>query len=160
MKIIRNTTLSSILVQDTGVYINAGESYTIDEQTYLLWAGSESVTPLVTSGDLVVNDGAGDLLFADGLRFLKYPDRLSVKLNSAQTTIVTTELNFTGAVTVADNGDGKATVNIGSGTPEPCLREVTLVMLGGTLPMNIESNLLFEPDPINNIIKFFKEEVV
>lgn len=160
-KIVRNITASGILVQDTGVHIDSGENYIIDSQTYLLWTNSLDVIPLITSGDLVINNGTYDLSPADGIRFLQYPDRLLIKQNGTSITDVATELNFVGSVSVTDNANGRATVSISStAVVEPCLREVTLVMLGGTIPMNVESNLLFEPDPVNNTIKFYKEETL
>lgn len=38
------------------------------------------------------------------------------------------------------------------------LREVTLVQLGGSLFMNIESNVLFEPEPVNDTIYLLGEK--
>jgi hypothetical protein len=160
-KIIRNTTSSGIFIDDTGVYIDSGKSYVIDTHTYLLWANSLDIIGYVNSGDLVINDGFSDLSPSAGLRYLQYPDRLNVKLNSTTSIPVVTSLNFSGSVSVTDNGDGAATVNVNTvAETAPSLREVTLVLLGGTIPINTESNLLFEPDPVNSAIKFYREETL
>jgi hypothetical protein len=154
-KIIKNTTNTGILVQDTGTYIDANSSYEIDNQTYLLWAASESIISLIQSGDVVVNNGNTDLSAIEAIKFLEYPDRITVKANSTTATRVTTELNFTGDVAVSGSSDGIANINIGVFN---VLREVVLVQLGGSLFMNIESNALFEPDPVNDTIKLLREQ--
>ena len=154
-KIIKNITSSGILVQDTGVYIDANSSYEIDNQTYLLWAASQSVIPLIQSGDIIINNGNSDLSVLEAIRFLEYPDRITVKENSTTVTRVTTELNFTGAVSVSGLDDGVANIDVGVSS---VLREVTLVQLGGSLFMNIESNVLFEPEPVNDTIYLLGEK--
>ncbi len=76
-KYITNTTASPILVVQAGVEIAALSTYEVITQDYLLWASAEvlaEVTPLITSGDLVVNDGVMNLSVADGVNFLEYPD--------------------------------------------------------------------------------------
>jgi hypothetical protein len=159
-KIIRNTTLSGILVQDTGVHIDSGESYTIDTQTYLLWANSIDIVGYINSGDLVVNNGTVDLTINDGIRFLQYADRLDISLNGTTLNRVTASLDFQGSVSVSSDNNGKAIVNVTAGSALPSLREVTYILLGGSVPMSVESNLLFEPDPINDVILFLREEVL
>jgi hypothetical protein len=161
MKSLRNTTASGIFINDTGVHIDAGETYVIDEPTYLLWAASIEIAPYIASGSIVVNNGSYDLNPNDGIRFLQYPDRVLVKQNGTSVTDVATELNFVGAVSITDNGSGRATISVNStASIEPCLREVTYVSVGTGLFYSVESNLLFEPDPMNDTIKFYKEETL
>jgi hypothetical protein len=160
-KILKNTTISTIFVLDTGVSIPGGFSYEIPQMDYLLWASSTEVVPLITSGDLIVNNGSVDLSASDGVRYLQYPERITIKDNGSNTSFVTSELDFTGSVSVTNSGNGKATIQVnGSSSSVPCLREVQFVLLGGSIPVNTESNLLFEPDPTNSVIKFMREEVI
>ena len=161
-KILKNTTASIVFINDTGVSINASGQYIIPHTDYLLWAASLDYQSLVTAGTIVVNNGSIDFAPNDGIRYINYADRAKVQVNGVDITQVATTLNFTGSVTVTDNSNGKATVNVTGtgGSSTPCLREVTYVLLGGTIPMSVESNLLFEPDPINDIILFFKEEIL
>ena len=159
-KILKNTTNFSVFVGDTGISIPANSSYDITESELLLWVSSSDILSLISNGTIVVNNGSSDLSSNDGIRFLQYPDRLTVKVNDNDTVNVTTDLNFTGNVTVTDNGDGKATINVGTGasTPDPILREVTAVHYPFGL-VNITSDLLFEADPVNDVIRFLKEEI-
>ena len=76
-KIIKNTTAADIMVDQAGILIEASTQYQIEVQDYLLWASAAvlaEVSPLITSGDLVVNDGIQDLSVSDGINFLEYPD--------------------------------------------------------------------------------------
>lgn len=77
MKTIRNTTGSTITLSALGLQIPAGITYTIEVEEYLVWASDVAlaeVSPFITSGDLVVNDGLYDLAPAYGIYYLKYPD--------------------------------------------------------------------------------------
>jgi hypothetical protein len=159
-KIIKNTTGSVVFIPDVGISLDPFAVYDITESELLMWVASLDIIPLVNSGTLIVNNGSVDLTAAEGVRFLQYPDRLSVQQSGTDVTRITTELNFTGAVTVTDNTDGKVTVNVSTtGTISPSLREVTMVQYPFG-PVNIESNLLFEPDPQNDTILFLKEEIL
>lgn len=76
-KLITNTTASAIVISKAGIRIAAGATYTVEVRDYLLWASDEVLTqviPLITSGDLVVNDGIQNLSVSDGINFLEYPD--------------------------------------------------------------------------------------
>ena len=162
IKLLKNTTNVIVFISDVGISIPALGTYLITTQEYLLWAASLDYQSLVTSSTIVVNNGSIDLAPNDGIRYINYADRAKVQVNGVDVTQVATTLNFTGSVTVTDNSNGKATVNVTGtgGSSTPCLREVTYVLFGGTIPMSVESNLLFEPDPVNNIILFFKEEIL
>lgn len=79
-KIIKNTTLTPIELMTTGVTIGANSSFTIEPSEYPRWAIDDfinEVSPLITSGDIVINDGISDLSIVDGINFLKYPDTFS-----------------------------------------------------------------------------------
>lgn len=76
-KIIKNTTASDILVAQAGISVPAMGQYEIEVRDYSLWATVGVITEissLITSGDLVVNDGINDLTSFYGLAFLQYPD--------------------------------------------------------------------------------------
>lgn len=76
-KILKNTTGSVISLDVLGIDIAASSQITVNEEDFLLLASSESVTeltPLISSGDIVVNNGIVDLSATDGENFVKYPD--------------------------------------------------------------------------------------
>lgn len=72
MKILKNTTLSPILVSDTGVTVPASPAtYTIQAQDYPLWASSSDIITYVGNGSIIVNDGSFDLSKADGIALIQ-----------------------------------------------------------------------------------------
>lgn len=72
-KILKNTTLAPISIQDTGVTIPVAPSnYEIPVQDYTLWAVSLNTLPLISNGTLVLNDGISDLSPSDALAYLGY----------------------------------------------------------------------------------------
>jgi hypothetical protein len=88
-KIVKNTTISDITIASTGVTVPASGQYTIPQQDYLMWADPDTITEITTdvnSGDLVINDSIQDLPAADGLEFLRYPDKGLAKVSSDDTT--------------------------------------------------------------------------
>lgn len=76
IKILRNTTISDIVISDTGITIQpgVGNQYTIPPIDYVLWAESADITSFVNSGDILVTDGTSELSSTDGLDFIRYPD--------------------------------------------------------------------------------------
>lgn len=72
-KILRNDTVSDIVIDDTGVTIQpgVGNQYTIPPVDYLLWAESSDVITKIGAGNLVVNDGSSDLSISDGTDLIK-----------------------------------------------------------------------------------------
>lgn len=76
-KIIKNSTASGIPILSLGVEFAASLSVEVDPEDYLLLATDDTIaelTPLINSGDLVINDGIQDLSPEDGINFLKYSD--------------------------------------------------------------------------------------
>lgn len=76
-KILKNTTGSDIFLSSVGTPILASSSYTVEVSEYLYWATPDfiaEVTPYLSSGDLIVNDGINDLDSIEGTRHLKSPD--------------------------------------------------------------------------------------
>lgn len=81
-KILRNDSSPAVEIElkSVGATIQSGgasNQYTIDTTEYPLWASDDAiseVTPHINSGDIVINDGIGDLDAADGINYLKYPD--------------------------------------------------------------------------------------
>ena len=85
MKILKNTTLTDILLDKLGMTILASSSVTISPKEYLLLSTVEVLNELYTfidSGDIVVNNGVEDLTISIGKDFLKYPDNaLNITFN-------------------------------------------------------------------------------
>lgn len=76
-KILKNTTLSDIEIQSVGITVPASGQITIQVQDYLLLASDDSIaelTPLINSGDIVVNNSVEDLFPIKGINFIKYQD--------------------------------------------------------------------------------------
>ena len=69
-KILKNTTISDIIIGDTGITIPTSAQYTIPHQDYLLWAASSEIISFINSGDIIVNDGVKDLPVNLGLALL------------------------------------------------------------------------------------------
>jgi hypothetical protein len=75
-RIIKNTTVSDIVLQSTGVTIPASGQYTIYAKSWPAWAaatfdGTELVD-YINSGDLVVNNGTIDLVASKGIALLRF----------------------------------------------------------------------------------------
>ena len=77
MKILRNTTLADIELLEIGLTIPASGQVEVNTESFLDLAADNSITeltPLINSGDIIVNDGTVDLSAADGLTYIAYPD--------------------------------------------------------------------------------------
>lgn len=77
-KILKNTTGSDISLEITGVTVPASGQIEFNTEDFLELASDDSIaeiSPLITSGDIVVNDGTSDLSVDDGNNFIKYPDQ-------------------------------------------------------------------------------------
>jgi len=89
MKILKNTTLSDIELLEVGLTIPASGQVEVNTESFLDLAADQSVselTPLINSGDIVVNTGSIDLSAADGIEFIKYPDQAaSISFDKAGT---------------------------------------------------------------------------
>ena len=157
--ILKNTTASIIFINDVGFALPPGSSI-IEATNLSLWASSADIVAPVTSGSIVINNGAVDLSPSDVVRYLQWPDRLTLKQSGTDTTRVVTSINVTGSATTTDNGNGAVTVDIHSGVPLSLLREVTVQFFPGVGPVDITSGLLFVPDPENDTILFLGEEII
>lgn len=76
-KIVKNTTGSDVVLDRVGYVIPASSQHTIEVQEHLLWGNVDAIselTPHITGGTLVVNDGVQDLSVSDAINFLKHPD--------------------------------------------------------------------------------------
>lgn len=72
IKLLKNTTVSSIAISDTGITISASPgTYTIPAQDYLLWNASSDIIVHIGNGAIVVNDGSFDLSPSDGMDLIK-----------------------------------------------------------------------------------------
>ena len=112
-KILKNTTVSDIELDALGYTIPASGQVNFDATEFQLLASDDVIaemTPFLTSGDLVVNDGVQDLTLAEGLRFLVWPEKVQVKESGTDKLLYADKLNFIGP-TVTDVGSGQADVN-------------------------------------------------
>lgn len=76
-KILKNTTTSNIEIFNLGITIFALDQVTITTDEFLLLASEDVVselTPLINSGDIVVNDGINDLLAEKGIEYIQFPN--------------------------------------------------------------------------------------
>ena len=160
--IIKNTTASIIFISDVGFAIPANSSNTIEPTNKALWADSISVIPYIDSGDIVINDGVSDLSPVDGVRFLKWPDRITLKESGVNKAQVVTSINVVGNATVTPDAssNGAVTINVGYSGNTEHLREVTAQVFPGVGPVDVKSGLLFIPDPENDKVSFLIEEIV
>lgn len=72
MKILKNQTLSPIVISDVGISVPASPAtYTIPEQDYLLWAASSNIVTQIGNGNIVVSDGSFDLSISEGTDLIK-----------------------------------------------------------------------------------------
>lgn len=108
MKILKNTTGSIINITSLGLPIPASGQITIEVTDYMLLASFDSVaelSPLITSGDVVVNDGNEDLNVARGIAYIKHPDNAYSQKFDPTGSVLTetnTELAIKEASTTAD----------------------------------------------------------
>lgn len=143
IKILKNTTGADITLRQ--VVIRAGSSYTIPPKRFDVWAADDVVDPYVTSGDIVVNDGTVDLSVAAGIRHLDklsaatqvdvdlspfqnistdddvqavLPELIpNAQVNDVDVTTQINSVDFRGNVSVTDEGNGNATITIGTASP-------------------------------------------
>ena len=77
-KIVKNTTVLAITLKNVGITIPANDFYTIEISEYNLWATVDALTeisPLITAGDIVVNDSIVDITDLIGCEgATRYPD--------------------------------------------------------------------------------------
>jgi hypothetical protein len=81
-KILKNTTLSAIEIEALGITVPASSSRTIEVVDYVLLASDDSLaelTPLVNSGDIIVNTGTRDLNKLDAISFLSWFDPFNIE---------------------------------------------------------------------------------
>ena len=158
-KIVKNTTGSDIALSDTGVTVPASGQYALNPSENHIWAESIVISPasqlvtLITSGDIVINNGTVDLSAASGIRFLEYPDRISIQEDDVDVTRVNKTLNFEGAVTVQDNGGGKTTVIVATTSEDEDPRLISVECLPSDQACIIDAELL-----IDDNLCFLKEE--
>lgn len=89
-KILKNTTNSDIELE-IGISLPQNSSTIISVLDYIELAESGDVEGLITSGDIVVNDGVLDLNITDGINYILYPDdaeRIRVESSSFTSTNV------------------------------------------------------------------------
>lgn len=88
-KIIKNTTGSDIEIETLGLTVLASGQIDLDTRENILLSTDAVVselTPLINSGDIVINNGNLDLSATDGIEFIKYPDQAaSISFNKTGT---------------------------------------------------------------------------
>ena len=86
-KILKNTTVSDVPIQDTGFTVPASGQIEIDVPQYSNFANSSNVITLIADGTLVVNDGTNDLSISNGIDLLKgYQQKLATDSSLAAVT--------------------------------------------------------------------------
>ena len=76
-KIIKNTTGTDIELQVLGVTVPASGQIQLSVEDYLDLSSDISIlelTPLINSGNIVINDGITDLPIVEALAYIEYPD--------------------------------------------------------------------------------------
>ena len=87
-KVIKNTTGSAIDIKSVGIILAASSQLTVEPTDYPLLGSSDVVaelTPLINSGDIVVNTGDEDLPAAKAIEYIKIDneaDQIHFKDNS------------------------------------------------------------------------------
>lgn len=74
--ILKNTTGSIIDISEMGVSIPASDQYLVNSTEYLQLSSTDALTELgtlITSGDIVVNNGVSDLSAIDGNNYIRFP---------------------------------------------------------------------------------------
>jgi hypothetical protein len=118
VKILKNqkSPAAKITLKEAGVSVPASGNYTIQSEEYGLWTTVDVITeltPLINSGDIVVNDGTADLSAVEGIRYIEKVETLDVSLAGTMITKSPIKINFEGDVNVTDNGTGVSVVTIG-----------------------------------------------
>jgi len=114
-KILKNTTGSAISLDSLGLEVPALGQNIINVEEYLLLGSIDALaelTPLINSGDIVVNDGAGDLAAAEAIRFIEYADRFTVEKNDVVVSRAVKTINVTGNAKVEAVGDGQVDISV------------------------------------------------
>ena len=105
-KILKNTTLSTIDISDTGQTVSINGSLTINPQDYDLYSASEDMVSLIGSGSIIVNNGSEDLDKASGIRLIQggFANRINLTEDLLESDRI--KVNVTGTL-----GDGKVKVS-------------------------------------------------
>lgn len=137
-KIVKNTTNQTILLSDTGVSISANGQYTIDPQTYLLWATSSDVVTRIVNGTITINDGTNDLNISDAIDHIKgyFPRKLGVLAGTDLTPIghIDDALKTTSVITSMPEIE----IKNDSGNPIPIAGNVTATLKFSDIQRNAE----------------------
>ena len=75
MKILKNNTVSDIIVTDVGQTVPGSSQLTIDASDYDKYAQSNDVIVFIANEDLTVNDGTNDLEIAEGVALIQGDSR-------------------------------------------------------------------------------------
>lgn len=76
-KILKNTTISDIVLKAVGVTVPASSQLLIEKTLYGLFSSDDSITEItsyVNSGDIIVNNGTYNLDSTNGLNYLRQSD--------------------------------------------------------------------------------------
>jgi len=66
-KILKNPTVSEVVIDDTGITIVAGGEYILVPQDWDLWSSSADAVDQIVAGNIIVNDGENDLPIRVGI---------------------------------------------------------------------------------------------
>lgn len=76
-KILKNTTISDIVLKSVGATVPASSQLLIEKTLYSLFSSDDSIseiTSYINSGDIIVNNGTYDLNATNGLNYLRQSD--------------------------------------------------------------------------------------
>lgn len=105
--ILKNVTLSTILINDVGISIPASSSYTIQVMDRLLWQASIDVATQISAGNIVVNDGSIDLPISEGIAYISNPQNaLGERFNYAGFAAKNVQAAIVEASTMGGSGSG------------------------------------------------------
>lgn len=71
LKILKNISLSTVSIADTGISIDSGDQYEIEPRDFDLWMRSEDVITEILAGTIKVNDGEDDLRTQVGIALVQ-----------------------------------------------------------------------------------------
>jgi hypothetical protein len=86
-KILKNTTSSNIDIFNLGITVPASDQIDLETSEYILLASPDVVaelTPLINSGDIIINDGIDDLIASEAIAYIQFPDNaLNIRFDNS-----------------------------------------------------------------------------
>lgn len=139
-RLVRNTTISDIFLDDVGVRIPVGVTYTIPPTDITQWTKSAETggdaNPFILNGDLVVNDGIQDLDAEVGLSYLQL-DPVNVRISGTDLATRVKVFDFVGATGATGPGESVLLENIFGSYYQQERDDVLQTVTGTTDPQTV-----------------------